>query len=167
MKNSNLSQLCCLPCALSAVSCVAMEEDAAPKPNFVFVITDDQRWDAMGVVQKEQGENARFPWFKSPAMDRLASEGVRFRNAFVTLSLCSPSRAAFLTGQYGHINGIRKNNRGLPLNSVTHATLLRDAGYQTASAMARVIFKACFSSKSPSLSSLQSIVSPLTYEIAR
>jgi len=110
----------------------AAEASTASKPNFLFVITDDQRWDAMGVVQREQGERARFPWFESPAMDRLAQEGVRFRNAFVTLSLCSPSRAAFLTGQYSHQNGVIRNNRGIPLDAVTHASLLREAGYRTA-----------------------------------
>jgi len=104
----------------------------ARRPNFLFVYTDDQRWDAMGVVQREQGERARFPWFKSPNMDRLAAEGVRFRNAFVTLSLCSPSRAAFLTGRYNHLNGVIDNHTHFPENSVTHATLLRAAGYRTA-----------------------------------
>lgn len=128
---NTLRHTVCLGCAGVSVSAVA-EESAVPKPNFLFVITDDQRWDAIGVVQKEQGDNARFPWFESPAMDRLAAEGVRFRNAFVTLSLCSPSRAAFLTGQYGHQNGVRRNNRGLPLKAVTHASRLRDAGYRTA-----------------------------------
>jgi len=102
------------------------------KPNFLFILTDDQRWDAMGLVQREQGERARFPWFKTPNMDRLASEGVRFRNAFVTLSLCAPSRAAFLTGRYNHLNGIRDNGTELPADTVTHATLLRAAGYRTA-----------------------------------
>jgi arylsulfatase A-like enzyme len=102
------------------------------KPNFLFIYADDQRWDAMGVVQREQGERARFPWFKSPNMDRLAAEGVRFRNAFVTLSLCSPSRAAFLTGRYNHLNGITNNSTPFPENSVTHATLLHAAGYRTA-----------------------------------
>lgn len=102
------------------------------RPNFLFIYTDDQRWDAMGVVQREQGEKARFPWFKSPGMDRLAAEGVRFRNAFVTLSLCAPSRAAFLTGRYNHLNGITNNSRPFPVESVTHATLMRAAGYQTA-----------------------------------
>ena len=86
----------------------------------------------MGVVQREQGERARFPWFKSPNMDRLAAEGVRFRNAFVTLSLCAPSRAAFLTGRYNHLNGITNNGTPFPTNAVTHATLLRAAGYRTA-----------------------------------
>jgi arylsulfatase A-like enzyme len=102
------------------------------KPNFLFIYSDDHRWDAMGAVQREQGERARFPWFKSPGMDRLAAEGVRFRNAFVTLSLCAPSRAAFLTGRYNHLNGITNNGTPFRAESVTHATLLRAAGYKTA-----------------------------------
>ena len=117
---------------LAVLACAALTHAADRKPNFLFVITDDQRWDATGVVQKEQGERARFPWFESPAMDRLAAEGVRFRNAFVTLSLCSPSRAAFLTGRYNHANGIIHHNTPVPNDAVTHATLLRAAGYRTA-----------------------------------
>ena len=102
------------------------------KPNFLFIYSDDHRWDAMGVVQKEQGQRARFPWFQSPNLDRLAAGGVRFRNAFVTLSLCAPSRAAFLTGRYNHANGITNNSKPFPKDAVTHATLLREAGYRTA-----------------------------------
>lgn len=117
--------------ALMAFFC-GPSEAADRKPNFLFIYTDDHRWDAMGVVQREQGERARFPWFKSPGMDRLAAEGVRFRNAFVTLSLCSPSRAAFLTGCYNHSNGITNNGTPFPAEAVTHATLLRAAGYRTA-----------------------------------
>ena len=105
---------------------------ATSKPNFLFIYTDDQRYDAMSVVQKEQGEAARFPWFKTPSMDRIAAEGVRFRNAFVTMSLCAPSRAAFLTGRYNHLNGVANNHTPFPTNSVTHATVLRSAGYKTA-----------------------------------
>jgi len=119
-------------CLFFAILRTVVAAPARDQPNFIFVITDDQRWDAMGMVQREQGQRARFPWFESPAMDRLAAEGVRFRNAFVTLSLCSPSRAAFLTGQYSHQNGVRTNGRSLPLTAVTHATQLRSAGYQTA-----------------------------------
>ena len=118
--------------ALASLATAAPVKEAARKPNFLFIYTDDQRWDAMGVVQKEQGERARFPWFKSPNMDRLAEGGIRFRNAFVTLSLCAPSRAAYLTGQYNHLNGITNNHTPFPENSVTHATLLRAAGYKTA-----------------------------------
>jgi arylsulfatase A-like enzyme len=105
---------------------------AARRPNFIFVIADDHRWDAVGVVQREHGAQARYPWFETPAMDRLAAEGVRFRNAFITHSICSPGRAGFLTGKYSHAVGIMGNSRSFPPESVTHATLLRDAGYRTA-----------------------------------
>ena len=105
---------------------------ADERPNFIFIITDDQRWDALGVVQKEQGERARFPWFQTPNMDRVAAEGVRFRNAFVTLSLCSPSRSTFLTGTYNHANGVLNNSTPFPAENVTYSSLMRDAGYDTA-----------------------------------
>src|ERR1044071_4802149 len=82
---------------LIALAFLAIAHAAERRPNFLFVYTDDQRWDAMGVVQQEHGERARYPWFKTPHMDRIAAEGVRFRNAFVTLALCAPSRATFLT----------------------------------------------------------------------
>jgi arylsulfatase A-like enzyme len=104
---------------------------AAPRPNLLFVYTDDQRYDALSVVQQEQGARGRFPWLRTPNMDRIAAEGVRFRNAFVVNSLCAPSRAVNLTGRYSHFNGIASNFRPFPTNSVTHATLLRAAGYTT------------------------------------
>lgn len=128
-------RLALLSFALFALACLASLGRAATapaRPNFVFIYTDDQRYDAMGVVQREHGERARFPWFKTPAMDRIAAEGVRFRNAFVTLSLCAPSRATFLTSRYNHLNGVINNETSFPTDSVTHATLLRDAGYATA-----------------------------------
>ena len=66
-----------------AVAALAEERDGDQAPNIVFVYTDDQRWDALGVVQAKQGNKARFPWLKTPNMDRLAQGGVRFRNALV------------------------------------------------------------------------------------
>jgi arylsulfatase A-like enzyme len=117
---------------LTVLACAAPLHAAERKPNFIFLIADDHRWDAMGAVQKEHGENARYPWFETPSMDRLAAGGVRFRNAFITHSICSPGRAGFLTGQYTHTNGVMDNGTPFPENSVTHATLLRDAGYHTA-----------------------------------
>jgi arylsulfatase A-like enzyme len=105
---------------------------APQRPNLLFIVTDDQRWDALGCVQQEQGEKARFPWFKTPHLDRLAAEGARFRNAFVVHSLCSPSRATFLSGQYGRLNGVLNNSTHFPSNSVNQASLLRTAGYKTA-----------------------------------
>ena len=124
--------------AMSAAACIihyvparAESPPAAAGPNFLFIYTDDQRWDALGVVQREQGDRARFPWIESPNLDRLAAEGVRFRNAFVVTSLCAPSRAAFLTGRYGHENGVVDNHTAFAEASVTHASLLRAAGYRT------------------------------------
>jgi arylsulfatase A-like enzyme len=103
----------------------------AAKPNFLFVYTDDQRWDAMSCVQQEQGDKGRFPWFQTPNMDRLAREGVRFRNAFVINSLCAPSRSNFLNSQYSHLNGVANNHTPMPLDTVNHATVLRKNGYVT------------------------------------
>ena len=110
---------------------------AEVKPNFLFIYTDDQRHDALGCVQKElirsgRTPMARFPWIESPNLDRLASQGIRFRNAFVVTSLCAPSRAAFLTGCYGHVNGVIDNHTPFPSDSTTHASLMRQAGYKTA-----------------------------------
>jgi arylsulfatase A-like enzyme len=111
---------------------IAFSSAADRKPNFIFVIADDHRWDAMGSVQKEHGEKGRYPWFETPSLDRLAADGVRFRNAFITHSICSPGRAGFLSGQYTHVNGVMDNDTPFPEKTVTHASLLRDAGYKTA-----------------------------------
>ena len=116
---------------LAALTRPMLAAEVVQRPNFLFIYTDDQRWDALGVVQREQGDKGRFPWLKTPNLDRLAAEGVRFRNAFVVNSLCSPSRASFLTGCYGHVNGVTNNNMPFPVNNVTYATLLRQAGYAT------------------------------------
>jgi arylsulfatase A-like enzyme len=81
-------------------------------------------------VQREQGAQARFPFFATPNLDRLAAEGARFRNAFVTHSLCSPSRASMLTGRQTYAHGIRDNKT--PFGSLdTWAHALRWAGYRT------------------------------------
>jgi len=118
--------------SLGALVAAARPSPAAgPRPNFILIYTDDQRWDALSVVQKEQGARARFPWLKTPNLDRLAAEGTRFRNAFVVNALCAPSRASFLTGQYGHTNGVVNNHTPFPDANVTFATQLRGAGYRT------------------------------------
>ncbi len=95
------------------------------RPNILFILTDDQRWDAMSCMDH--------PFLETPHMDRLAREGVRFDNAFVAISLCSPSRACFLTGTYPHINGVRVNSKTDPDPEIPiFPALLKDAGYDTA-----------------------------------
>lgn len=117
---------------VNATLVFAQQPKPLTHPNIILIYTDDQRYDALSVVQREQGEKARFPWFNTPHLDRLASDGVRFRNAFVINSLCSPSRSTMLNGRYNHLNGIANNHTGLSDTTVTYATELRKAGYLTA-----------------------------------
>ncbi|MFW6154509.1 MAG: sulfatase-like hydrolase/transferase [Planctomycetota bacterium] len=96
------------------------------RPNIVVVITDDQRFDAMSCMGH--------PFLETPNLDRLRREGVLFANAFVTTSLCSPSRASFLTGTYAHTHGVMLNatNDYDPAKTPSFCQLLRDrGGYRT------------------------------------
>jgi N-acetylglucosamine-6-sulfatase len=98
---------------------------AAPRPNFVFVLMDDLRWDELRCMGN--------PIAETPNIDRLAREGALFQNAFVTTPLCSPSRASFLTGLYAHAHGIR-DNRARDAEShklMTFPRMLHDASYET------------------------------------
>ncbi|MDO8541103.1 MAG: sulfatase-like hydrolase/transferase [Opitutaceae bacterium] len=105
---------------------------AESRPNIVFMYADDMRWDAIGAVQREQGNAARFPWLRTPQLDRLAQQSVRFRETFVVTSLCSPGRAGVMTSRYGHLTGVIGNSMHLPLEEITFAKHLREAGYTTA-----------------------------------
>lgn len=93
------------------------------RPNFIFILTDDQRYDAMGCAGN--------PLIRTPTIDALAARGTRFENAFVTLSICSPSRAACLTGRYGSANGVTRVPGSLNADERTIAHRLREAGYRT------------------------------------
>ena len=93
-----------------------------PRPNIVFILSDDHRYDAFGFMQ---------PWLPTPNLDRLAREGVHFANAFVTTSLCSPSRASFLTGLYAGRHGVKNNVTTWQDRNVTFLELLKRSGYET------------------------------------
>ena len=94
------------------------------RPNVVVILTDDQRWDMMSC--------AGHPYLKTPWMDRVAAEGVRFANMFVTTSLCSPSRASFLSGLYAHNHGVVNNFTDYPVDLPSYPRRLQEAGYETA-----------------------------------
>lgn len=98
----------------------------AKQPNVVFVLTDDQRADAVGY------HRSPLLGIETPNIDRLAAEGARFDNMFVTTSLCSPSRASFLSGTYTHTHGVRDNFTDYPHKLKSFPLLLQQAGYQTA-----------------------------------
>lgn len=99
---------------------------AVAQPNIVFVLVDDMRWDDYG--------KGGHPYLKTPNIDRLATEGITFQDAFCSTPLCSPSRANFLTGQYAHHNGITDNTaRDAQSHQLqTFPRLLDAAGYETA-----------------------------------
>ena len=97
-------------------------------PNFLFVLVDDQPFDAVGF-------SGRFPFLKTPNIDRLYYEGANVENFFVTQSICSPSRASFLTGTYPHIHGVNQNNKHVDPKwdeFAPYTAHLQAAGYQTA-----------------------------------
>ncbi len=105
----------------------AWSEDQSPSiENVVFILSDDHRYDLMGFM------DAAPEWLETPNLDRLAKEGAHLKNAFVTTSLCSPSRASILTGQYMHRHRVVDNQRAVPEGTVFFPSYLQSAGVQTA-----------------------------------
>ena len=108
-----------------ALCLVSLRTVAAERPNLIIMMTDDQRYDAMSCAGNEI--------LQTPNMDRLAAEGMRFRNMFVTNSLCAPSRATLLTGLYSHTHGVIDNKgRQIRQDQPILPDLLREAGYEVA-----------------------------------
>ncbi len=102
-----------------------LEPIPGAKPrNIVFVLIDDMRYDAFSFMGH--------PFLRTPNLDALARGGVHCRNAFVTTSLCSPSRASILTGLYAHRHRVIDNNNPLPPGRVLFPQYLQRAGYATA-----------------------------------
>jgi len=95
----------------------------AAHPNVLLILCDDLRWDCLGC--------AGHPYLKTPNIDRLAAEGVRFKNAFCTTSLCSPSRASILSGVYAHTHQVRDNFTEFPTHLPSFPKALQAAGYET------------------------------------
>ncbi len=105
---------------------VSYKKIAGVKPrNIIYILSDDHRYDFMGFTGK-------VPGLQTPNMDRLANEGAHMENAFVTTSLCSPSRASILTGQYAHTHTVVDNQSPAPDNLIYFPQYLQKAGYQTA-----------------------------------
>lgn len=93
------------------------------RPNILLLMTDQHRWDALGCAGG---------WVKTPAIDRIASEGVRFENAYTNAPVCVPARASLATGKYPHNNRVWKNRAyTLPSEEPTWMRAVRDAGYTT------------------------------------
>lgn len=93
------------------------------RPNIIFLLTDDQRWDTLRCMGN--------PWIQTPQLDKLAEEGVLFRNAYVTTAICCISRASFLSGQYAARHGIVDFATPFSEDALreTYPLLLKQAGY--------------------------------------
>ena len=101
---------------------VAAQDPVSPR-NIVFIFSDDQRFDELGL---------RNDYFETPRLDQLAEAGILFENAFVTTSLCSPSRASILSGLYAHTHQVLDNSTAMPTDLPTFPVGLQAAGYETA-----------------------------------
>ena len=97
-----------------------------PVRNVILVLSDDHRYDFMGFHPGAP------KWLETPAMDRMAREGVHMANAFVATSLCSPSRASILSGQYMHHHCVVDNQRPVPATTRFFPKTLQAAGVETA-----------------------------------
>lgn len=95
----------------------------AERPNIVYILSDDHAAHAISAYGSRVNQ--------TPNIDRLAREGMMLRNVFATNSICTPSRATILTGQYSHINGVTMFNR-FDSSRTTVARLLQQGGYHTA-----------------------------------
>ncbi len=93
------------------------------RPNILFVMTDQQRADALGCAQD---------WMRTPALDRIAAEGVRFTQCITTTPVCVPARVTLATGRYPHNNSVWNNmDYTLPADAPTWMRAIRDLGYRT------------------------------------
>lgn len=102
---------------------IGQSETNGKKPNIIFIYADDLHFDGVGFNGNRH--------IITPMLDRIAEKGVRFNQANVVFSLCSPSRAALLTGRYGSANGVLELGSDLNDGELTVAQYLREAGYHT------------------------------------
>lgn len=101
------------------------ESEPGPR-NVIFILSDDHRYDFMSFMPQSPG------FLKTPHLDRMARQGAHLANAFVSTSLCSPSRASILTGQYMHHHRVVDNQRPVPEGTFFFPQSLQKSGYQTA-----------------------------------
>lgn len=115
----NISTIILTILILSACSSYNKEQ-----PNIIFIMSDDHAYQAISAYNKSLIE--------TPNIDKIASEGILFNKAFVTNSLCAPSRAVILTGKYSHLNGVTGNSEIFDGTQQTLPKILKQNGYQTA-----------------------------------
>lgn len=115
---------CLLSCLVYLM--VILSAKAQVPKNIIFILSDDHRFDYMDFHPNSPD------FLKTPGMDRMAREGAHIANAFVTTSLCSPSRASILTGQYAFRHGAIDNSNPMKEGTIFFPQQLQEAGYETA-----------------------------------
>jgi arylsulfatase A-like enzyme len=110
------------------------------QPNILWICTDQQRFDTLGCYGNTL--------VNTPTLDRLASQGMRFSQAFCQNPVCTPSRASFLTGRYPRTTRCRQNGQSIPADEVLVTKLLEQAGY-TCGLSGKLHISACHPSVTP------------------
>ncbi len=112
--------------SIALIVCFTTASVAFESPNIVLMIADDMAVEDSGAYGH--------PTIKTPSIDQLAAEGIRFDQAYLTCSSCSPSRSSLITGRYPHATGAEELHWPLPADQITFVELLRNAGYWTGAA---------------------------------
>ncbi len=116
---------------VSFVSCDPADAAGAKKqPNILFIFCDDHAYQALSAYQEVSAYGLKLN--ETPNLDRLAKEGMRFDNCYVTNSICGPCRAVIQTGKHSHMNGFLCNGNKFDGTQQTFPKLLQKVGYQTA-----------------------------------
>jgi len=97
------------------------------RPNIIFIMSDDHAANAISAYDRRLADT-----FQTPNIDRIAQEGMRFNGMFAQNSICTPSRASIMTGQYSHVNGVKTLDDDFDRERDNLAKRLRGAGYETA-----------------------------------
>jgi arylsulfatase A-like enzyme len=100
---------------------------AANRPNILWIMSDDHAAQAVGAYGGRLAELN-----PTPNIDRLAREGLRFENVFCSNSICTPSRATLMTGQYSHTNGVRTLSDAIRGDQIVLPRIMSAQGYETA-----------------------------------
>lgn len=112
---------------LSCKQAAPQESVENKRPNILFIMADDHAMQAISAYNHPIGKMA-----PTPNIDRIAKNGALFTNAYITNSICGPSRAVILTGKHSHINGFRQNGDRFDGSQPTLPKMLQQSGYQTA-----------------------------------
>jgi arylsulfatase A-like enzyme len=121
-----------LPLLVNSCSFSGSGEPPAGRPNIIFIFSDDHATHAIGAYGPKNNNPDLYKHVITPALDRLAAEGMLFTNAFCANSICGPSRASILTGKHSHFNGMLRNDTLFDGSQQTFPKLLQEGGYRTA-----------------------------------